>query len=1106
MTMIANVIASMGYYFSYWIIAITLAYAWFDKRMRARQRNPNRLPLPPGPKGLPLLGSVLDMPRDQSWLVYDNWSKIYGDMVYFEVLGQPFLILSYLKRTGDLFDRRSSNYSDRPRMPMLVELMDWTYNMAFMPYHQWWRRHRKLFHHHFHQNVVWKYQPIQQRETRVFLYRLLTAPEDFLHSSRQKAARWKALLPGVVQKPFNHVEDRLRKGDTSPSMAATVIERLPDFDDPLYTEEKLIGMNATSLAYLAGADTTMSAVHAFFLAMVLYPDVQIKAQAELDAVVEKNRLPDFNDYDSLPYIIAIAKETMRWHLVTPLAIAHMCSQDDEYDGFFIPRGTIVMGNAWSILHDPKVFPNPSAFQPERFLKDGKLNPDARDPDCAAFGFGRRICPGRHMSNNSLYSVISSVLAVYDITPPLDNLGNPIEVKPEFSSGFLSYIVIGFNMINILRWRTLVSAIRTVFLDLEAALVPGAVQTPFNHVEDRLNKGNSSPMAATAVIERLPNPSDPFYADEKAMARMPRLLPTSDTTLSAVHTLLDMVLYADVQRKAQAEIDRVVGPKRLPVSSDYDSLPHINDLTKETMRWHLVIPLGMVNDFWTNNDSDCSSAVVHMCSQDDGYDDFFIPWGTYRNGKCMFQPERFLKDGKLDPNARNPDCAAFGFGRRMDWTFSMAFMPYGQWWRRHRKAFNQHFHQNAVWRYKPTQQREVRVFLQCLLNAPEDFMRSSRHMFAATIMKEVYGITVKNASDPYITSAEKALTALAYAGVPGRFLVDVIPALKYIPSWFPGARFKKKAAQWKEVNPEVVEKPFRHVETKLKDGDVPSSMAATLIERLPDRNDPLYAEEKTISQNAACLAFLGGADTTLSAVHIFFLAMVLYPEVQRKAQAELDAVIGHNRLPEFNDYDSLPYVNALVKETMRWHLVTPLAIAHRCSQDDEYDGFFIPRGTIVMGNAWSILHDQDVFPNPSEFQPERFLKDGKLDPNARNPDCAAFGFGRRICPGRHFSNNSLYSIISSVLAVYNITPSLDDLGNPMEVKPEFSSGLLSPYVAASSFKSLLHNFHGTHLWRKPRQGNLKVIMYVRHLYLYNCPRLVQDFFTTNVCVLCPCSFK
>ena len=99
-------------------------------------------------------------------------------------------------------------------------------------------------------------------------------------------------------------------------------------------------------------------------------------------------------------------------------------------------------------------------------------------------------------------------------------------------------------------------------------------------------------------------------------------------------------------------------------------------------------------------------------------------------------------------------------------------------------------------------------------------------------------------------------------------------------------------------------------------------------------------------------------------------MALYPDVQKKAQAEIDAVVGSNRLPDFHDRPSLPYINAVVKESSRWNLVTPLgrlfpivivatiltsfeAIPHMSTIDDEYNGFYIPKGTIVIGNAWLV---------------------------------------------------------------------------------------------------------------------------------------------------------
>jgi len=174
--------------------------------------------------------------------------------------------------------------------------------------------------------------------------------------------------------------------------------------------------------------------------MALYPEVQKKAQAEIDAVVGPNRLPNFEDRPSLPYINAVVKESMRWHVPAPLAIPHMATNDDEYDGYYIPKGTVLLGNAWSILHNPESFNNPMEYQPERYLKGGLLNPDYMDTNSVVFGFGRRICPGRHLADNLLYSIVSCLLAVYDIKPPVDDEGNTIKLEAEFTSQFLSYPV------------------------------------------------------------------------------------------------------------------------------------------------------------------------------------------------------------------------------------------------------------------------------------------------------------------------------------------------------------------------------------------------------------------------------------------------------------------------------------------------------------------------------------------------------------------------------------------------------------------------------------------------------------------------------------------
>ncbi|KAF9038144.1 cytochrome P450 [Panaeolus papilionaceus] len=164
------------------------------------------------------------------------------------------------------------------------------------------------------------------------------------------------------------------------------------------------------------------------------------AQAELDSVLGPYHLPDFSDRASLPYINAMVKESMRWHTVASLGIPHMSSRDDEYAGYFIPKGTIVMGNTWRSRVPLRlyIFKSPSEYIPERYLKDGQINPDVRDASEAAFGAGRRKCPGKYLSDESLYIIIASTLSLFDIEAALDDSGRPVKPPASFSSGLISY--------------------------------------------------------------------------------------------------------------------------------------------------------------------------------------------------------------------------------------------------------------------------------------------------------------------------------------------------------------------------------------------------------------------------------------------------------------------------------------------------------------------------------------------------------------------------------------------------------------------------------------------------------------------------------------------
>lgn len=168
-------------------------------------------------------------------------------------------------------------------------------------------------------------------------------------------------------------------------------------------------------------------------------------------------------------------------------------------------------------------------------------------------------------------------------------------------------------------------------------------------------------------------------------------------------------------------------------------------------------------------------------------------------------------------------------------------------------------------------------------------------------------------------------------------------------------------------------------------------------------------------------------------------MTLFPEVQRKAQEEIDQVLG-GRLPTVADRGKLPYVDAIVKEVLRWHPVAPMGIPHMSVEDDMWHGFYIPKGSLIMPNIWALTHDSEVYHDPMVFKPERFLKIDGIEPEM-DPHAIVFGFGRRVCPGRFLADVTVYLSIARSLAVFNVAKAYEN-GKEVEVKAEFQAGVIS----------------------------------------------------------------
>ncbi|KJA26054.1 hypothetical protein HYPSUDRAFT_64266 [Hypholoma sublateritium FD-334 SS-4] len=478
---------------STWHSILLIGITSFVLNLWIKLNKNKNLPLPPGPKGYPVIGNMYGLPHRYPWLAYAEWKEKYGPVSSFTVLGKTTIILNSLQAAKDLLDNRSSNFSSRPRMVMADELLGWEWDFAHMPYNERWRKHRKMFFQYFQPKYISVFSPFQRKMAITLLDQFSASPADFIAHIRQYVGsvvlhaayghevksdndfyirsvqraieplihaihatgsflvefmpalkHVPAWIPGASFKrhvetdsqkvrdlrdiPFKGVKASMADGSARRSFVSDNLDKTT----PVSKEDEEVVRNCAAI--------TAALITAWVLAMAHYPEIQKRAQEEIDQITGGSKLPGHDDIDTLPYLQAVLLETLRWHSVAPLALPHQALSEDEYNGHRIPAGATITVNAWAIFHDEEIYPDPFRFNPERFLHDGKISFD-RQPDptfAGGFGFGRRICPGRHLAMQSVRMVVSSILATYNISKALGADGVPIEPLIKATDGVVSH--------------------------------------------------------------------------------------------------------------------------------------------------------------------------------------------------------------------------------------------------------------------------------------------------------------------------------------------------------------------------------------------------------------------------------------------------------------------------------------------------------------------------------------------------------------------------------------------------------------------------------------------------------------------------------------------
>ncbi|PAV15314.1 cytochrome P450 [Pyrrhoderma noxium] len=365
---------------------------------------------------------------------------------------------------------------------------------------------------------------------------------------------------------------------------------------------------------------------------------------------------------------------------------------------------------------------------------------------------------------------------------------------------------------------------------------------------------------------------------------------------------------------------------------------------------------------------------------------------------------------------------------------ITILPYGPELRRSREKLHQFLQPSVVQDYYPFQEQSAYGLAESLLKDPENFLDVVKCSTAGLITNVTYGYKVTSFSDPIVRLAEKGVEA--FADAQGFYLVNELPWLQYLPSWLPGMGFLRTAKEASKTRVDMYQRPYEKFKENLESGIGSSSFSARILESFREKDGVVTHADEEFTAKLTSVVYAAGTDTTVSALSTFILAMILNPEVQRKAQEEVDNVLGKNSLPTFADLPKLKYVDAVKKECMRWQSVVQTSVPHVVTRDDEINGYFIPANSVIMGNFWAILRDPVEYPEPDQFKPERFIpSEGTNLP--LDPGKVVFSVGRRFCPGKYFAENSLFIDMATIFATCNIGNTIDDHGNPIIPKVEYT---------------------------------------------------------------------
>ncbi|KAF1842792.1 cytochrome P450 76C3 [Cucurbitaria berberidis CBS 394.84] len=392
-------------------------------------------------------------------------------------------------------------------------------------------------------------------------------------------------------------------------------------------------------------------------------------------------------------------------------------------------------------------------------------------------------------------------------------------------------------------------------------------------------------------------------------------------------------------------------------------------------------------------------------------------------------KEILDKQSIHTSSRTPMPAA---GDALSGGMRFLFMPYGLEWRKLRGISHKLLTPAVSATFKPSQEFEAKMLLEEVLKGADEERGNGvgytaiRRYTVSVIMTSTYGRRIPDWDCNEVHGIYSLMNDFSIVARPGNYLADTLPFLGNLPPRLQWWRkdlqplFEKQANLWMSF--------FTSLKTQMETKQAPECFVKQFIE-----SD--YEKQGISELQAAFLAgsmIEAGSETTSASLNTVVLYLGANPDVQRKAQEEIDRVVGSSRSPSFDDEADLLYIRAIVKEILRIRPVTNIGTPHYTTAPITYKGIYIPANSVVALQQYPIHYDASLFPEPNRFNPDRYLAHPHGSGHyAAGPASArdhwSFGAGRRICSGVHLAENSMFIVLAKVLWAFDILPPIGQDG-------------------------------------------------------------------------------